>query len=494
MSKAQDKLAEVTVRMYRQGLGDCFLLTFRSTEGAVHHMLIDCGVLQGSKGASDRLRKIASDILAATGNHLHTVVATHEHWDHISGFFSAKKIFGLDTKTKPATAVTVGEVWLPWTENLEDSDVQRLVNKNQKMTVAITAAVSSLGEKHGRAVNEILRFGGNALPFGVKSTTNGKAHANEGGKLLKEIMDGLRGWGQPVYLEPDDVQELADLGVKIYILGPSRKLSQFGRQAKDSAGGGSTLKLNASTAFLAAAVKNAGLILPETDDSGLSNSDIDEIYRLSLPFDEARSIDLKDAPSNEDYGSFYKTYYGDGGVEEQGKEWRRIDKDWLQMAENFALQQVSNVNNTSLVMAIELTENGKVLLFPADAQEESWETWENKHVNLDDFYKRTVFYKVGHHGSVNATLLNGGLDKMTNQDLVAMIPVDKVRAKKNEWNFPEENLMKALTVRTKGRIILNCEKDCQSCDPSYDELKFGNIKINRDPSKDKLWVEYTIKP
>ena len=38
---------------------------------------------------------------------------------------------------------------------------------------------------------------------------------------------------------------------------------------------------------------------------------------------------------------------------------------------------------------------------------------------------RTIFYKVGHRGSHNATLREKGLERMTHPDLVAMMPVDE---------------------------------------------------------------------
>ena len=42
----------------------------------------------------------------------------------------------------------------------------------------------------------------------------------------------------------------------------------------------------------------------------------------------------------------------------------------------------------------------------------------------DDLLARAVFYKVGHHGSHNATLLQA-FEKMNHPDLTALIPVDK---------------------------------------------------------------------
>src|SRR3990172_4319384 len=97
-------LRSVRVRMYRQGLGDCFLLTFTNTDQKQHHMLIDCGVLPLSSGGSGRLDLIAQNILAETSRHLEVVVATHEHSDHISGFKSASEFFGLNPEEKPPQA------------------------------------------------------------------------------------------------------------------------------------------------------------------------------------------------------------------------------------------------------------------------------------------------------------------------------------------------------------------------------------------------------
>src|SRR5258706_16235128 len=73
----------VKVRMYREGLGDCFLLTFRGSQGPIH-VLIDCGVLFGTPDAAATMTRVVEDVKAATGGHLHVVIGTHEHWDHLS--------------------------------------------------------------------------------------------------------------------------------------------------------------------------------------------------------------------------------------------------------------------------------------------------------------------------------------------------------------------------------------------------------------------------
>ena len=79
-------------------------------------------------------------------------------------------------------------------------------------------------------------------------------------------------------------------------------------------------------------------------------------------------------------------------------------------------------------MAIELVNSGKVLLFPGDAQVGNWLGWHElvwdvngEEVNIKNLLKKTVFYKVGHHGSHNATLKEMGLELMTNSHLAAMV-------------------------------------------------------------------------
>ena len=56
--------------------------------------------------------------------------------------------------------------------------------------------------------------------------------------------------------------------------------------------------------------------------------------------------------------------------------WRRIDTDWLNQAGTLALYLDSLTNNSSLALAIELVDSGKVLLFAADAQTGNWLSWQ----------------------------------------------------------------------------------------------------------------------
>ena len=65
-----------------------------------------------------------------------------------------------------------------------------------------------------------------------------------------------------------------------------------------------------------------------------------------------------------------------------------------------------------------------------------------------------VFYKVGHHGSHNATLKEGGLEGMTSSKLVAAIPVDEQFARNSKhWDMPAGPLLAALQEKTAGQIL-----------------------------------------
>jgi hypothetical protein len=116
-----------------------------------------------------------------------------------------------------------------------------------------------------------------------------------------------------------------------------------------------------------------------------------------------------------------------------------------------------------LVLAIELIDSGKVLLFPGDAQYGNWLSWtdkklewefkegdKSKKVSIEELLSRTVFYKVSHHGSHNGTPQNKGLELMKDKSLIAAVPVDKVAAEEKNWNkIPYSNIMKRLEEKVK---------------------------------------------
>src|SRR5262245_1734238 len=128
------------VRMYRVGLGDCFLLTVFEEEKP-RHMLIDCGMFAGSRldpavVEKDLKNEIVNDIATETGGHLDVVVVTHEHMDHVSIFNSAKKVF--DEK------LTFGEAWFGWVEDLSNPAARQLRQKYEALEAEVSEALAGL--------------------------------------------------------------------------------------------------------------------------------------------------------------------------------------------------------------------------------------------------------------------------------------------------------------------------------------------------------------
>ena len=114
-----------------------------------------------------------------------------------------------------------------------------------------------------------------------------------------------------------------------------------------------------------------------------------------------------------------------------------------------------------------------MLLFPADAQVGNWLSWQkvqwtldgNKTVTATDLLRRTRFYKVGHHGSHNATLREHGLELMPH-GLTALLPIDHDMACKKEWSgMPLPGLIDAL--RTQGATVVRIDDDHLPNDPRF---------------------------
>lgn len=466
----------VTVRMYRlHGLGDCFLLAFRAKDGSGRYMLIDCGILTGTKGGATRLKAVAEDIAAATDHHLHILVATHEHWDHVSGFQYAKDIF--DT-------IQVDKVWLAWTEDPQNPLAKRLRAKHNNALRALSAAATRLkaaGDPNAASIEKVLSFHGGFNPvLGTAGTAR--------------LLDYVRNKSADVhYCRPGKprlfVPEVE--GVQIYVLGPPEDETLLNRNDPSKTEGEvyqMTWTLNARTAFGLAALAGENTAALSTDEQLL--------LMRSRPFDTHQGISKETA---EKYGFFHK-YYG-FSPESGGPAWRRIDTDWLAASEGLALDLDSDTNNTSLALAIELTASQKVLLFAADAQVGNWLSWHKvswpsmtadkaAEVTGSDLIKRTVLYKVGHHGSHNATLREKGVELMQSPDLVAMIPVDEEQAQGKKWAMPFNPLLQRLTEKTQGRIIRS-DSGLPEKPKDVPQLQWDEFLAHAQEDGD-LWVEYTV--
>ena len=171
--------------MYRQGLGDCFLLTY-SDGSDESHLLIDCGVLKGTAEPEKKMQAVAQNVHEATNGHLDRLVVTHEHWDHLSGFLQAQTIF--DT-------VEVGEVWLAWTEDPDDELAAELRKHKTKALDGIVAA-AKLADKGKTPPRSAPR--GSSTPCSTSRATSER----RGRRRPREALDWVKGRApQPKYLQ-----------------------------------------------------------------------------------------------------------------------------------------------------------------------------------------------------------------------------------------------------------------------------------------------------
>lgn len=478
----------VTVRMYNPGFGDCFLLAFRAEDDSARYMLIDCGVHHQYPDREERMSLIAKHIAEATANKLHVVVVTHEHTDHLYGFKYGREIFD---------EIEIDELWLAWTEDPTNTIAKELKQLYGMRIRALTEAVNQL-----RLANKPLAAALERLPdFEFRdvlaSATGGKAAQLE--YLRTRSMKKFQRSEDYRHPEETPLTLSGVKGIKVYILGPPKDVDWIKKLKKKSEMYPELTDMNEVTAFAAAALAAAGTDSLEDEDK--------QLFKCSRPFEEPLEISKDNACNME----FFRSHYGFSKQTEHGPEWRRIDTDWLAAAEELALDINSKTNNTSLVFAIELTETQprKVLLFAGDAQVGNWLSWhqlrwlgegqDGKTVTVADLLRRTVLYKVGHHGSRNATLSWKGLEMMESADLVAMIPVDQNWANNEmRWEHPAEKLLDRLKEKTRGRIIrtddipLGDKLPKKPDEATESEWQAFIKQLDWDRSPDKLWIQFTV--
>ncbi|WP_397453330.1 hypothetical protein [Pseudomonas sp. NA-150] len=399
-----------TVRTYRHGLGDCHLLTLYGAGDATYRILIDCGVILGTENAASKMTQVMDDVVLASGGKVDLLVATHKHWDHVSGFMQASAAFA---------KLAVGEVWMAWTEDPQDAQAKSLQADHDQalaMLQGVAARMQMDDPDNDHALNDLLGFFGAA----ARVTT-------------QTALDAVRakGKGTVRYCDPKDApRDLPAFGAHIYVLGPPRDETRLKNMSPPSSAQDKTtykMALDSYHRYIADAI-------------GADEAQLPFARPYNIPVQVAQSVPF-----------FQQRYWNQ-------EDWRRIDDGWLDDATGLALQLDNVVNNTSLVLAIDLQEAG-VLLFAADAQVGNWLSWgdckwtlpEGETVSGHDLVSRTTFYKVGHHGSPNATLREGGLELMTQLN-VAVVPVDHDMALKRRWgSLPLDSLMKALDQLTAPR-------------------------------------------
>ncbi len=509
-------------KSFRGLLGDCFLIRLEAGD-TKSHILIDCGLLLGSPNAEPRAKQIAKDIAETCSSSLDLLVVTHEHWDHISGFSQASEIFFDKEKLR------IKNLWMAWTEDPDDPDAQALRAKFDKSGQAFAMIAEKLknspivGLDAARALNGLEGF----LGVAGKDDKNGKGRQLVGrdilDKLKKQAINQPPQFLAPVNRDrstpPDNVlQTPGAVSLRAYVLGPPREWKWLSKDKPSND----------------PAKQETYLETPSLGNALLGYADGDDVFEPAespfapqycrrnlmdftitssgqVPPDDGDSKWLRERYFQPDFGTerVDATFSSDEEKAEAVKvrqaiaDRRRIDGDWLASAGGLALKLDSDTNNTSLVLAFDLPD-GTAMLFAADAQVGNWLSWHEqdyvdeagKKHNAKSILERVRFYKVGHHGSHNATLAEKGLAMMTRKDIVAVIPTDEelgAKQGRGGWQMPNPRVKAALQELTKGRILRN---DRWYKDPNKrkDDRELANVeevffeKINET----NLYLEYQI--
>jgi hypothetical protein len=341
------------------------------------------------------------------------VVATHRHRDHVQGF------------DNPAwTEVEVGEVWLPWTESPNDPIARNLRERQSKRALQLAElAVDAKGERWAA----------------VRALTDNSLKNAEAMAMLHYGFSG----DPPRFFLPEVVE-------------PDKNDAR-------------------SRTFMTTALPNTTIhILGPSRDERIIR-DIEPPPGKSYLRAGKGGADLKRTGANPPFDPFlvsthaYHQRYQYLGLKSEGSVVTAGRTDALAAAA--ALEQA--VNGTSLVLAIEY--RGMLLLFPGDAQ---WGTWR---AALDDpemraVLDRTDLYKVGHHGSYNATpreFVEGCLHHAQ----FAMVPVGRTSLKSFD-SIPRPQLLDAMGLPERcGQVLCSNAPPAQAPD-----------RVALDP----MWLEVEV--
>ena len=353
------KPERLTLRCYGVGFGDCFLMTFHY-QGSTgdRHVLIDFGSTQQPPNAqSGLMRAIAKDIATVVGPQLHVLVATHRHADHINGFTTNESGTGtgdIIAKLNPALVVQ------PWTERPDAP--KDFIGTGTSFKGADAAFTRTLG-RMAAVAQAVAREAGPHLPAAANSEI--KFIGAEELKNLSAVKN-LAAMGKKTkaaYVRyGSKVAAFKTLlpGVKVTVLGPPT-------------------------------------IRQKSDVVNQNPTNAQEYWHF------AKFWALRGAPTNlAEQGSLFPGAPSARTLPRIPVEarWfvRRLRATRADQLLGIVRSMDDAMNNTSVILLFEA--GGKKLLFPGDAQWENWELAVKKNAAL---LKDVDVYKVGHHGSLNAT-------------------------------------------------------------------------------------------
>ena len=407
----------VEIRMYNVGLGDSILLTFNTKSGnkkEARRILIDCGSTGRNASDGPTLEQVAGEIVKDCGGknaELDALVVTHRHQDHMSGFGGAAgKI--LTENLRPKVIIQ------PWTEEPGADNPKSSQSENKKAAAAYALSLRDAQTITDTILSEILfrREEGKDretdeaaifycqknLPFNGEGLTLKKANESDDSLLtglnveaLKNVdaIANLQNWSwksrsrtqKPSYkyLQKNDSLKLGIPGLSVKVLGPVGR-NQWKRL--DSKGGNPKDELWQKLQSL------SGVDQLGTKSKYVSYQEEEGTYGVPPIFSHAAQVP-------------------DGDFKKDSVRWLRDKLDLLRGDQllQFVTVLDKHINNTSVVLLFEFGDFR--MLFPGDAEVAAWQEIVNDD-SADSDLKEINLYKVGHHGSNNATPIKSLWEKM----------------------------------------------------------------------------------
>ena len=391
---------KILLRAFNVGFGDCFLLSFNYANNVSRHVLIDYGSTALPKGAKPgHMLRIARKIGELTNNKLHVVVATHRHRDHISGFATSTNGKGSGDIIKSYKPDVVLQ---PWTEQ---PDIPVDATGPRAFALAIRNMNSFAGKVH-KFASSMTDAQMRALGYSARERDH-LSFIGENNIANLSAIKNLMGMGRmkAKYLFAGAPAGLTTLlpGVTVDVMGPPT-VDQHPEAAKQNP-------------------KN-----------------LDEYWHLAA--DNGTGMTNTAKPHFPEFVATPPLH----------AKW--IAARLAAMQKQSLLSMVRDLdkamNNTSLILLFRV--GGKSLLFPGDAQWENWQYALTKKPEWVALLKKVDLYKVGHHGSLNATpkslwkaFENKSTSKTNANRLTSVMSTSHgVHGESDDTSVPGEKLVTAL--------------------------------------------------
>jgi ribonuclease BN (tRNA processing enzyme) len=429
-----DTPTKLRIRSYNVGFGDCFLLTFFYGDDKTRDVLIDFGSTQRSPvGPEGGMLEIAEKIREDCGGKLDMVVATHRHADHISGF--GEKPGEVIASLKPELVVQ------PWTEDPDlepDAKAPAGAEGDRADAPSLVSRLAGMQAVAKALLDEVPRL--EASPSVRMSVRQQLAFLGETNLANKAAVNNLMTMGQrkPVYASFGTELEIADLlpGVGLEVLGPPT-------------------------------LEQSEAIAEQRD------TDPDEFWHLAASAGATAGAGADRPPP----------LFPDADILREGlhQEARWVIPEIQRMRSEEMLAIVrsldSALNNTSLILLFEVGDTR--LLFPGDAQIENWsyalKTVSN-HEEIQERLATASFYKVGHHGSLNATpkTLWNAFQRVSEEatpDRLATM-VSSLAGKHGSEDRGTEVPRKVLLAELESKSNFHDTEKLESADKFWDDVEF----------------------